>query len=211
LISTIRATFAQQNSATWQWIEEFNSPSGTADLVAVALRRDWKQEVSIRQIPVRWLYPLTMLSVGVPIDARAFSTRFGVSESSAHAALAAYTDATYCTHKAEERVWIKTRDPLPVAERIVALEAKLRDWRRALYQAVQYASYAFEAWVVLDAAFLHSAVVHVDEFERRGIGLLGLSANGESELVSPAARRPPRNHERFWQANAEIVRRLPIL
>lgn len=210
LTSAIRTTFAQQNSATWQWIDEFNSQSGTADLVAVALRRDWKQEASIRQVPARWLYPLTMLSLGVSIDAKAFSSRFGVSESSAHAALAAYADAKYCTYNPGQRVWIKTRDPLPVAERIVALEAKLRDWRRALYQAVQYTSYAFEVWVVLDTTFLHSALVHVDEFERRGIGLLGLSANGECEIVNPAARKPPRNHERFWQANAEIVRRLPI-
>lgn len=211
LISTIRATFAQRASPTWQWIDEFNSPSGTADLVAVALRRDWRQEVSIRQIPVRWLYPLTILSLGVETDVEEFATRFGVSESSALAALGAYADATYCTYKPEKRVWIKTRDPLPVAERIVALEAKLRDWRRALYQAVQYTSYAFEVWVVLDTAFLHSASLHVDEFERRGIGLLGLSASGECELVNPPARKPPRNHERFWRANAEIVRRLAIL
>lgn len=210
LISAIRTTFVQQSSANWQWIDEFNSQSGTADLVAVALRRDWKQEASMRQVPVRWLYPLTMLSLGAATDVKSFSTRFGVSESAAHAALAAYTEANYCTYNPEQRVWIKARDPLPVAERIVAVEAKLRDWRRALYQAVQYTSYAFEVWVVLDTAFLHSALVHVDEFERRGIGLLGLSANGESELVNPAARKPPRNHERFWQANAEIVRRLPI-
>jgi hypothetical protein len=210
LIDVIRATFAKRNSTIWHWFDEFTTPSGTADLVAVALRPDWKQQVSMRQVPVRWLYPLTMLSLGVAMDVKGFSSRFGVTESSAHAALAAYTDANYCTHNAAERVWIKTRDPLPVVDRIVALEAKLRDWRRALYQAVQYASYAFEVWVVMDAAFIHSASVHVDEFERRGIGLLGLSENGVSELVNPAARRSPRNHERFWQANGEIVRRLPI-
>jgi hypothetical protein len=210
LISTIRTTFAQHNSATWQWIDEFNSPSGIADLVAVSLRRDWKQQASMRQIPVRWLYPLTMLPLGVAIDVKAFANRFGVSESSAHGALAAYVDSNYCTFNPDERVWTKTREPSPVAQRIVALEAKLRDWRRALYQAVQYASYAFEVWVVLDTAFLHPALIHADEFEKRGIGLLGLSANGQSELVTTAIRRPPRNHERFWQANAEIVRRLPI-
>lgn len=210
LIAAICATFARRTSTNWQWIDEFSSPSGTADLVAVALRPDWQQQMSMRRIPVRWLYPLKMLSLGLEIGTRDFCTRFGVSESAAHAALAAYTDASYCSYNPEKRAWIKTRDPVPVAERIVALEAKLRDWRRALYQAVQYASYAFEVWVVLDTAFLHSAMVHVDEFERRGIGLLGLSANGQSELVSPAVRRPPRNHERFWQANAEIVRRLPI-
>jgi hypothetical protein len=143
------------------------------------------------------------------MDLRWFCTRFGVSESSAHGILTAYTDADYCVYKPGERVWVKTRDPVPVVDRIVALEAKLRDWRRALYQAVQYASYAFESWVVLDIASLHSALVHVDEFERRGVGLLGLSADGESEVVSTAVRRQPRNHERFWRANAEIVRRLP--
>jgi hypothetical protein len=151
-----------------------------------------------------------MLPLGMTIDVKGFSTRFGISESSAHGALAAYADANYCIYKPDGRAWIKTREPMPVAERIVALEAKLRDWRRALYQAVQYASYAFEVWVVLDTAFLQPALVHVDEFEKRGIGLLALSENGESEVVSAAARKPPRSHERFWQANAEIVRRLAI-
>ncbi len=211
LISAIRTTFAQQGSANWEWFDEFSSPSGTADLVAVALRRDWQQQPSFRRVPVRWLYPLKVLSLGVPIDLRWFCNRFGVSESSAHSVLAAYIDADYCLYKPQERVWIKTKDPLPVADRIVAVEAKLRDWRRALYQAVQYASYAFEVWVVLDTTFLHSALLHLDEFERRGIGLLGLSSEGEAELANPATRRQPRNYERFWQANAEIARRLATL
>jgi hypothetical protein len=35
--------------------------------------------------------------------------------------------------------------PEPVAKKIVAIEAKLRDWRRALYQAAQHVAYASQA------------------------------------------------------------------
>lgn len=208
LVSTIRAVFGQTISPSWKWIREFNSSSGIADLVAVALCRGWQQQASMRLVPARWLYPLKCLPFGVPIDLKSFATRFGVSESCAQSVLATYAEAAYCAYEAEQRVWTKARDPHPVAERIVALEAKLRDWRRALYQAVQYASYAFETWVVLDRDSLHSASIHIDEFEKRGIGLMGLSVSGLCEIVSPAASRPPRNHERFWQANAEIIRRI---
>ena len=88
---------------------------------------------------------------------------------------------------------------LSIAAIIVAL---------ALYQAVQYASYASEAWVVLDGASLQSAAEHVDEFETRGIGLMGLTARGHSEILATPSQRAPRNSGRFWQANAEIARRL---
>jgi hypothetical protein len=95
-----------------------------------------------------------------------------------------------------------------VAQRIIAVEAKLRDWRRALYQAAQHTSYASHCWVVLDRTVLPTACKYAQQFKDRGIGLAGLSTDGQLEVVSPAGENSPRPHIRYWQANAEIARRL---
>jgi hypothetical protein len=179
-------------------------------LVAVALAKDWQKNQSLSNVPTRWLYALTRLPLETPVTAKSFAAEYGVSESKAAEVLNAYAKASYCELSVFDRSWVKRRDPSVIAERIVAIEAKLRNWRRALYQAVQYASFASECWVVMDKHHLPSISVHIDEFERRGIGLLGLSQNAEVEFVSAAVRRLPRMPERFWQANAEISKRLFI-
>lgn len=208
LISAVWELFSNPASDSWAWLRELNSPSGIADLVAVSLTKGWQQHLSIGNVPPRWLYPLKSLPIGEEFDGKEFALRFGISHSCANSLLTAFARAGYCDYQPVPRRWMKIRDPIPVADRIVAVEAKLRNWRRALYQAVQYASYAFEAWVVLDGASLHSASIHVDEFEKRGIGLMGLTAKGHSEILAAPNARPPRSQERFWHANAEIARRL---
>jgi len=95
-----------------------------------------------------------------------------------------------------------------VADRIVAIEAKLRDWRRALYQASRYLDYADEAWVVLGGAGLSTAFLHVDDFRRRGVGLMALARDGALKIATPAQTSPPRMAGRVWHVNAEIARRL---
>lgn len=210
LVDSIQSTFDSASSVQWTWMKELNSPSGIADLVAIELSKNWQQARSISLVPARWLYALKRLPMETIVSAKSFAHGHGVTEATAHAILSAYTQATFCEFEPLKQVWTKRSDPLPIAQKIVAIEAKLRDWRRALYQAVQYASFAFESWVVMDKGSLHSVAVHLDEFERRGIGLIGLSKTGQVELLNAASHRMPRMPERFWQANAEISRRLFI-
>lgn len=191
LISALWELFGNPASSSWTWLRELNSPCGIADLVAVSLSKDWQQQRSMADVPPRWLYPLKSLLAGREFDTREFAVRFGVSDSCAQSLLSTFVRAGYCSYLPEQRRWMKVLDPLPIADRIVAVEAKLRNWRRALYQAVQYASYAFEAWVVLDGNSLHSASIHVDEFEKRGIGLMGLTTKGYSEILAKPDARPP--------------------
>lgn len=208
LISAFWELFGQPMSSTWTWLREFNSPCGIADLVAVLPSTGWQKRADLAVVPSRWLYPLKVWPLGQEFRSKEFAARFGVSESCAHGVLSTFARAGYCNHRPAQRLWVKARDPIPIVDSIVAVEAKLRNWRRALYQAVQYSSYAFDSWVVLDGTSLHAASVHIDEFERRGIGLMGLTANGHSEILVEPQGRPPRSQERFWQANGEIARRL---
>jgi hypothetical protein len=119
-----------------------------------------------------------------------------------------YVDAGFCHHHDRDRTWLKVEEPRPVADRVVAVEAKLRDWRKALYQASHYLDYADESWVVLGGAGPSTALFHADDFRRRGVGLMTLARDGALTIAAPAEAASPRMPVRVWHLNAEIARRL---
>lgn len=55
---------------------------------------------------------------------------------------------------------------------IYAIEAKLKDWRRALKQATAYCKYADKAFVLLPEKYSKPAIKAQEFFEEKGIGLL---------------------------------------
>jgi hypothetical protein len=80
----------------------------------------------------------------------------------------------------------------PAAQRLVAVELKLHDWRRALSQASTYQSWANAAWIVLARSPGPQAITAVRE---AGIGLGCLT----DDRVRVLAR--PRNRERLRQGD----------
>jgi hypothetical protein len=208
LVNLLEKVYTFARSDGWVWIREFNTPSGIADLAGVALATPAASRSPLGRIPPQWAYTLRCLPCEEPFSLEYLASLANVTLGSARLILRAFGDSGFCVRAAEGRQWIKTRQPEPVANQIVAVEAKLRDWRRALYQAAQNAAYASHSWVVLDLTALPNASRNVDEFVRRGIGLAGLSTDGELDIVAQARENAPRRQNRYWQANAEIARRL---
>jgi hypothetical protein len=68
------------------------------------------------------------------------------------------------------------------ARTLVTVEAKLRDWRRGLYQAARHAAGADAAWLVLDSARTRPAVSRADWFRVARVGLAGLDPDGSASL-----------------------------
>lgn len=207
LVEMIRGLFAQNASERWTWISELVSPSGIADLAAVRLVPEWRNMDELHRLPSRWLYALKSLPLE-PFRVEDLANLANVTPSAARSVLKSCADCGFCVYRSDQGTWIKQRDPSPMAERIIAIEAKLSDWRRALYQASRYLDYANQSWVVLDSKAFASAFLQVDEFQQRGIGLAGVSPRGEFEVACTAVLRTPRLPQRFWQVNAEISRHL---
>ncbi|HEY8470813.1 MAG TPA: hypothetical protein VIL18_14270 [Longimicrobiales bacterium] len=78
---------------------------------------------------------------------------------------------------------------------IVAIEAKIRRWKRALAQAQSYQRFADESYVLVDGAQVRLTSAMEQAFRAAGVGLLLLSA-GEVILGVPAARRRAYTPER---------------
>lgn len=208
LVALLENVYGSNGDRRWVWLREFNTSSGIADLVGAGLTQGGAGEVSLGRVPPKWAYALHCLPCGGPFSADHLAGLGNVTVQSARSILKLFEESGFCERILQSNQWIKTSQPEPVADRIVAVEAKLRDWRRALYQAAQHSTYASYSWVVLDRSALASTCKYVSAFQSRGVGLAGLSADGEIHVVTPARKKTPRAQARYWQANAEIARRL---
>ncbi|MGA7295860.1 MAG: helix-turn-helix domain-containing protein [Terriglobales bacterium] len=71
---------------------------------------------------------------------------------------------------------------------LTAVELKLRRWREALDQAINYLKFADRAYVVLDGDQIARDEEMIKAFRTYGVGLLMLRTDGLSEVVSARAQ-----------------------
>jgi hypothetical protein len=70
---------------------------------------------------------------------------------------------------------------------VIAIEAKLRDWRGALQQAYRNTCFASESYVLMPLAAIPRVLAHAVEFSRRGVGICVIEGQG-LRVVHPAKR-----------------------
>lgn len=189
-------------------LKEFNAANGIADLITFELSHDWKNQLAIGHIPPRWAYALYSLPYQKHFTVAEFATLTGTTSRRALSALKQYAELGFCKEGKQYDGWIKLRQPKAVANRIYAVEAKLRNWKRALWQAYRYLDFAAQSWVVLDEATAKPAITNVEAFKYLNVGLATTSTKGEVRSIYTPMSRPPKSTLRFWHANAEIAHRL---
>ena len=111
-------------------------------------------------------------------------------------------------------VRVRTRDKL--FTRFVALEAKLRDWRRSVVQARAHLAFAQETYVAFDAAYAGRFTAMMSHFQGLGTGLIAISTSGE---VTPLLRARGNRRvdpmafayagEQLWSRLQGVTRPLP--
>lgn len=65
---------------------------------------------------------------------------------------------------------------------LIAIEFKLSNWRRAIFQAFRYRNFGNESYVILDRKRANSAINNLEMFKRANVGLITVENFGE--LVS---------------------------
>ncbi len=72
-----------------------------------------------------------------------------------------------------------------------AIEAKLKDWRRALSQAYRYRWFADYSYVVLDEEYCNRGINNLNLFEKYNVGLASISTKGNfKRLFNPIRSQP---------------------
>lgn len=189
-------------------LSEFDCSNGIADLVIVKLKRNLKRSKSIRHINPRWLYALSQLPYRKVFTLSEFSAMTGVTARRARSAVSEFCATGYCTPGSRKDTWLKIYQPKAIASHIVAIEAKLSNWRRALSQADRYLDFANQAWVLMDHASSKSAVENLPKFKRLNIGLMVMSKKDGLSVKFRPRSSPARMLMRVWQANGAVASRL---
>jgi hypothetical protein len=73
---------------------------------------------------------------------------------------------------------------------VIAFEAKLNDWRRAIYQAYRNTSFASRSYVVLPTHVATRAEKSPEMFENYGVGLCACDNRGLSVLIEAQTSEP---------------------
>jgi NCAIR mutase (PurE)-related protein len=84
-----------------------------------------------------------------------------------------------------------------------AIEAKLRNWRKALIQAFRYRSFANSSYVLIDSAHSRAAIANLAKFVRAKIGLLSIDEEGVVTVLHRATSEIP-----YCNQTAETFRML---
>lgn len=73
----------------------------------------------------------------------------------------------------------------------IAIEAKLKDWRRALKQAYRYKWFSESSYVCLPSDNIKPALSNIDYFKQMKVGLISISKlNGFSIMYNPKPTKP---------------------
>jgi hypothetical protein len=186
---------------------ELESANGIADVVRVRLRKDWARSSGLAKIAPQWAFALRALPYRRVFTTAAFAELAGVSTSTARGVLRTFEVAGFCTRGRQRHRWTKIRQPIPVASQIIAIEAKLSDWRRALAQAYRYLDFATQSWVLLDAANSGPASKNIADFKRLNVGLAVIGRETRIRKLFVPSNQEPKSPVRYWGVLSSIGRR----
>ena len=93
---------------------------------------------------------------------------------------------------------------LPNCE-IWCFEGKLRNWRRALYQATRYRAFAHRSFVVMPEGHVRSAEAQLQLFRLARVGLLAVDDDGCLRVIMRPRLKQPRSAVMFTMAKARAL------
>jgi hypothetical protein len=155
-------------------LEEFDSTYGIADLVIGNYNK--KPEAGRLPIDVNWVAPLRTWGDGDIVTTCDFKEKYCVSGSTASRKMHEYVDAEFW-QPVSRGTYIAIKRYELFTDFVIAIEAKLKDWRRALLQARCYRKYANLSFVLLDEVYANPAIKALDMFRHAQVGLITMSSD----------------------------------
>lgn len=73
---------------------------------------------------------------------------------------------------------------------VISIEAKLKNWKRALVQAYKYRTFSRKSYVYMDIDYINAPLENIDEFKKFNVGLAGVSETGITVYYEPKEEEP---------------------
>lgn len=187
-------------------VQEFESGHGIADIVVFGTENLFEHGVvSFSKIPPRYAVIFGCGILPSRFTTRKFSDMTGISVGSSTRALnsLAKQGVLRASGQGEYEQLEKLVNPVGC---IVSIEAKLRDWQRALRQAYRYREFSNQSWVLMDAGRVAPALENLQKFNRAEIGLASINSSGELFVHYEPEITNSFSEARYWAASVQLTR-----
>ncbi|MEJ7823408.1 MAG: hypothetical protein WKF85_13880 [Chitinophagaceae bacterium] len=91
-----------------------------------------------------------------------------------------------------------------LSEETIAIEAKLKNWKRALEQAFRYKWFSDQSYVVLDSKSIKPAIKNLNEFKKFEVGLAEINILGHVNILYKAPSMKPIDERMLMLLNEHI-------
>ncbi|WP_029913808.1 hypothetical protein [Pelobacter seleniigenes] len=152
-------------------LEEFDSYNGIPDMVLGSFSPKVKSRLENSTVDYNWVGPLTSFRKKDIVSICEFSEKFGISKRKATQVINQYQVAGYL-EKIESSTFEVIREYEIMAKAIISIEGKLKNWRRAVFQAQRYKRFSNLSFVLLEGKYSNPAIENIDLFKSANVGLI---------------------------------------
>ncbi len=177
----LSATLKKINTSKFELLEELDLGHGIADLVFV--------EKNCLNLNSKRENPLNYSEISVFMIIKKYTEGITFKELLSKSRLSNQT-LRRILNKLEFENFIETYNDLyiansiePISNETIAIEAKLKNWKRALQQAYRYKWFASYSYVFMDEKYIQPAMKNKDMFKSYNIGLASVGIKGEVKVL----------------------------
>lgn len=185
---------------------EFESGHGIADIVIFGARELFeKRAVEFAKIPPRYAVIFGRELLPKKFLAQQFSDLTGAGVGASVRVLNMLVKQSMLT-RLKNGTYEGLGGVSSPIDTVVSIEAKLRDWRRALRQAYRYREFSNQSWVLMDAYRVTPALAQIQQFVRSGVGLASINTSGELFIHHEPPVTAPLSDSRYWAESVQLSR-----
>ena len=152
-------------------LEEFDSFNGIPDMVLGSFDSKVKSRLEYSTVDYNWVAPLTNFRKNDVVSISDFSEKFGITKRKATQVINQYQVAGYL-EKIDTSTFEVIREYEIMAKAIISIEGKLKNWRRAVFQAQRYKRFSNLSFVLLEEKYSNPAIKNIDLFKNVNVGLI---------------------------------------
>jgi len=130
------------------------------------------------------------------VDFNYIAKRSSLSKSYLKYEVLSFLESHKYIKRLKNKSYLKVNGWIPLADEIIAIEAKLSDWKRGAIQANRYKAFAHKVFLIIPKEKEHN--VDKEFFIKHEIGLMSFNPNCESnKIVIDCPRREPFDNNKF--------------
>ncbi|MBN2642602.1 MAG: hypothetical protein JXR78_13195 [Victivallales bacterium] len=186
-------------------LHEFDSNHGIADIVIGTYCPYFANRANRPYINSNWIVYLNNLSLHQSFTIDEYLNKFNISKTTAYKHIQEFADAGFIKTTTENYKLIK--EYKTVVNNAISIEAKLKNWQKALEQARRYQRFSLQSFVLLDNHFVSPSLKNIETFKKYNVGLMSLSTDELLEIhFIPKINKSPQDCHMNFKLNEEAYK-----